>query len=121
MIKEIFEKMLNKIKFLIEEKKQIVLLSLIVFILILLLILILSLSPKDKKSNSVENPFILSQELKNIDGPEIQNDYIYTRETKDKWTESETEQWFTEPTQKEIDSLKKSNEKIISDILGVAP
>ena len=120
MIKEIFEKMLNKIKFLIEEKKQIVLLSLIIFILILLLILILSLSPKDKKSNSVENPFILSQELKNIDGPEIQNDYIYTRETKDKWTESETEQWFTEPTQKEIDSLKKSNEKIISYILGVA-
>ena len=68
MIKEIFEKMLNKIKFLIENKKQIVLLSLIIFILILLLILILSLSPKDKKSNSVENPFILSQELKNIDG-----------------------------------------------------
>ncbi len=121
MIKEIFEKMLNKIKFLIEEKKQIVLLSLIVFILILLLILILSLSPKKQKTNEIENPFILSQELKNIDGPEIQNDYIYTRKTKDKWTSTETEQWFTEPTQKEIDSLKKSNEKIISDIIGVAP
>ena len=77
--------------------------------------------PKKQKTNEIENPFILSQELKNIDGPEIQNDYIYTRETKDKWTSTETEQWFTEPTQKEIDSLKKSNEKIISDILGVAP
>ena len=121
MIKEIFEKMLNKIKFLIENKKQIVLLSLIVFILILLLILILSLSPKKQKTNEIENTFILSQDLKNIDGPEIQNDYIYTRETKDTWTSTETEQWFTEPTQKEIDSLKKSNEKIISDILGVAP
>lgn len=121
MIKEIFEKLINKLKFLVENKKNVVLISLIIFILILLLILILSLTPKKEKSNKIENPFILSQELKKVDGPEIQNDYIYTRETKEKWTSTETEEWFTEPKQKEIDSLKKSNEKMIADIMGVAP
>ena len=89
---------------------------------ILLLIILLLCLPKSKKQSQNEpKNIVLTQELLIPNGPEFDRDYNITRETKDKWTEEQTEEWFTVPSVKDIESLEKANDNIISEITGAAP
>ena len=91
--------------------------------ILILIILLLCLIPKGKKKDK-EQPqkeIVLTQTLLVPDGPEIQRDYNISRQTKDKWSEEQAEEWFTIPSQKDIDSLEKANDNIINEITGAAP
>ena len=90
---------------------------------ILLLIILLICLPKGKKKNKDITPkeIVLTENLLVPDGPEIHRDYNISRQTKDKWDDEQTEEWFTIPTQKDIESLEKANDNIINEITGAAP
>lgn len=103
------------------KKNSILILSLIFVIMIFLIILISVNSSKKKNQKEQKNVFELTQDLQIPKGPEIPNDYIFSRQTKEKWSEEEANQWFTIPTQNKIDLLDKANDKMINEILGAAP
>mgnify|MGYP003483305654 CR=1 FL=1 len=90
---------------------------------ILLLLILLICLPKGKKKNKTEAPreIVLTQDLLVPNGPEFDKDYNISRQTKDKWSDEQTEEWFEIPTEKDILSLEKANDNIVSDITGAAP
>ena len=89
---------------------------------ILLLIILICCIPKNKKTKvEQEKPVVLTETLLIPDGPEIHRDYNISRQTQDKWTDEQADEWFEKPTQKDIDSLEKANDNIIRDITGAAP
>ena len=90
---------------------------------ILLLLILLICLPKGKKKNKTEAPreIVLTQDLLVPNGPEFDKDYNISRQTKDKWSDEQTEEWFEVPTEKDILSLEKANDNIVSDITGAAP
>ena len=89
---------------------------------ILLLIILICCIPKHKKDKAEqERPVVLTETLLIPDGPEIHRDYNISRQTQDKWTSEQADEWFEKPTQKDIDSLEKANDNIIRDITGAAP
>ena len=63
---------------------------------ILLLIILLICLPKRKKKNKDITPkeIVLTENLLVPDGPEIHRDYNISRQTKDKWDDEQTEEWF---------------------------
>ena len=78
--------------------------------------------PHNKKEKAVDKKeIVLTEQLLVPDGPEIHTDYSISRETKDKWDDEQTGSWFVIPGQKDIDSLEKANDNIISEITGAAP
>lgn len=91
--------------------------------ILLLLILILCLLPKGKNKNKDIAPkeIVLTEPLLVPDGPEIHRDYNISRQTRDKWTDEQAEEWFTVPGEKDIESLEKANDNIINDITGATP
>ena len=90
---------------------------------ILLLLILLICLPKGKKKNKTEAPreIVLTQDLLVPNGSEFDKDYNISRQTKDKWSDEQTEEWFEVPTEKDILSLEKANDNIVSDITGAAP
>ena len=46
---------------------------------------------------------------------------IFSRTTEEKWSQEETDKWFTVPTEKEIENLSNANDKIINSIVEAAP
>ncbi len=89
---------------------------------VIFLIILLICIPKNKKEKAVEEKqIVLTQDLLIPDGPELHKDYNISRQTKDKWTDEQTEEWFEIPTEKDILSLEKANDNIVSDITGAAP
>ena len=47
--------------------------------------------------------------------------YPLTRVPKETWTSKDKREWFTQPDEKSVERLKKTNDSIISDITGAAP
>lgn len=90
---------------------------------ILLLLILLICLPKGKKKEKAAAPreIVLTEDLLVPNGPEFDKDYNISRQTRDKWTEEQTEEWFEIPTEKDIQSLEKANDNIVSDITGAAP
>ena len=122
-IKEKFSPLTEKLREFYEENK---LLSYIIagLIALLLLCIILLIALAGKKKEPVEVPgtvLELTEPLIIPDGPELPKDYTASRTPKDKWTEDEAQEWFTIPSQKEIDSLSKANDNLINEITGAAP
>lgn len=104
-----------------ENKKMAIIIgSLSLVILVLIIILIIALGGK-KEPETLEMQLILSESPLIPDGPEIQNDYSISRKTEKTWPEEETDRWFTIPSDKEINSLNKTNNAIVNEILGAAP
>ena len=105
-----------------ENKKQAIIIgSLVLLILVLLILLLAFSSRKPKKLPYAEKELELSETPLIPKGPEIQEDYSLSRTPKDKWSEEEADTWFTIPSSNDIDSLKKTNDGIISEVLGAAP
>ena len=90
---------------------------------VLLLIILLLCIPKGKKKDKAAAPreIVLTQDLLIPNGPEFDKDYNISRQTKDKWSDEQTEEWFEVPGEKDILSLEKANDNIVSDITGAAP
>lgn len=123
-IKKVFSSVKNKITELYFDNKKVFFLLAGLFFVIFLCIILLIFIPKDKKESQnvyVENHLELSEKPLIPNGPELPKDYTFSRKEKEKWTEEETQVWFTEPSQKDIDSLSKSNDKMINEIIGAAP
>ena len=122
-IKEKASSIFEKIREFYEENKMLsYIIAGLTALLLICIILIIVLTGKKKEPEFVPGSVLeLTEPLAIPDGPELPKDYTASRTTKDKWSEEETEQWFTIPTQKEIDSLSKANDNLINEITGAAP
>lgn len=123
-IKTVFSSVKNKIIELYFDNKKVFFLLVSLCFIIFLCIVLLIFIPKEKKESQnsyIENNLELSEKPLIPNGPELPKDYTFSRKEKEKWTEEEAQVWFTEPSQKDIDSLSKSNDKMINEIIGAAP
>lgn len=80
-------------------------------------------TPKTYKSVviPVDESFKLNDELLPPQDKPLTEDYYFSRETKDRWTSQDFEQWFKEPDEDTIKDLKDANDNIIEKITGAAP
>ncbi len=123
-IKEKASSLFEKVREFYEENKILSLLIVSLTALLLLCILLLIVLTSKKKNSTPEVPgtvLELTETPVVPDGPELPKDYTASRSPKEKWSEEEAEEWFTIPTQKEIDSLSKANDNLINEITGAAP
>lgn len=51
----------------------------------------------------------------------LTEDYYFSRERQSRWSEEETDEWFSPPTKADVNKLRESNKKIADDILEAAP
>lgn len=128
--KDIFEKIKNAFISLYqkaadycrENRKQAIIIGSLILLILILLICLLAFAPKkSKKLPYAEKELELSETPLVPKGPEVQEDYSISRTPKDKWSEEEADKWFTIPSSNDINSLGKTNDGIISEILGAAP
>lgn len=103
------------------QKKAIIIAGSVVGVLIILVIILTCTGKKDKKPVEIKPQLELSEKTVIPDGPVLPRDYNISRKTKDKWAEEDADQWFTVPAEKEIETLSKSNDAIINEIVGAAP
>ena len=122
-IKEKASSLIEKDREFYEENKMLsLIIAALVALLLLCIILLIALAGKKKEPVTVPGTVLELTETPMVpDGPELPKDYTSSRTVKDKWTEEEAQEWFTVPSQKEIDSLAKSNDILINEITGAAP
>ena len=122
-IKEKISPVVEKVREFYEENKMLsyIILGLLA-VLFLCIILLITLAGKKKETVVVPGTVLeLTEPLAVPNGPELPKDYTASRTPKDKWSEDDAEEWFTLPSQKEIDSLSKANDNLINEITGAAP
>ena len=117
-IKEKLSPLTEKIREFYEDNKMLsYIIAGLVALLLLCIILLIALSGKKKEPAAVPGTVLeLTEPLVIPDGPELPKDYTASRTPKDKWSEEEAQEWFTIPSQKEIDSLSKANDNLINEI-----
>lgn len=122
-IKDKLSPLFEKIRSFYEENKMLSYIIAGLFALLLLcIILLIVLTGKKKEAPVIPGTVLeLTEPLAIPDGPELPKDYTASRTPKDKWSEEEAQEWFTVPSQKEIDSLSKANDNLINEITGAAP
>ena len=122
-IKEKISSLIEKVREFYEENRMLsLIIAGLVAILLLCIVLLIALAGKKKETVKVPGTVLELTETPVIpDGPELPKDYTASRTVKDKWTDEEAQEWFTLPSQKEIDSLAKSNDILINEITGAAP
>lgn len=118
-IKSCFSKIISFFK---EDKKRSLIILLAALIFILIILLIISIVNIGNENESFEKPqIVFTEELLIPDGPEVKESYTVSRHTQEEWDEEETENWFTAPSSKEVESLANANDNMISDVIGAAP
>lgn len=122
-IKEKLSPLTEKIREFYEDNKMLsYIIAGLVALLLLCIILLIALAGKKKEPAPVPGTVLeLTEPLVIPDGPELPKDYTASRTPKDKWSVEEAQEWFTIPSQKEIDSLSKANDNLINEITGAAP
>ena len=122
-IKETLSPVVEKVREFYEENKMLSYIILgLVAVLLLCIILLIALAGKKKEPAVVPGTVLeLTEPLAVPNGPELPKDYTASRTPMDKWSEDDAEEWFTLPSQKEIDSLSKANDNLINEITGAAP
>ena len=73
---------------------------------------------QEENFNNLEHSDTSTNDFETQDSPQME---IIGKEEIILETEQEAQVWFTEPSQKDIDSLSKSNDKMINEITGAAP
>ncbi len=115
----IFEKLRS---FYEENKKLSYIIAGLIALLLLCIILLCIIAGRKKEPEVIPGTVLeLTEPLVVPDGPELPKDYTTSRTPKEKWSEEDSEEWFTIPSQKEIDSLSKANDNLINEITGAAP
>ncbi|MBQ0001977.1 MAG: hypothetical protein KBT21_00410 [Treponema sp.] len=116
---------LDDVKDFYREKKvlAIIITTLIVlFFLALIAFMIQSSKPqKTEQASPVEIPLNPDQKILYPDGPSIPDGYALTREPQERWTEEESEEYFTMPDSKQLEKLESDNDKLVNEILGATP
>ena len=122
-IKEKLSPLVEKVRGFYEENKMLSYIIVgLVALLFLCIILLIALTGKKKEPEVIPGTVLeLTEPLAIPDGPELPKEYTASRTPKDKWSQEESEEWFTVPSQKEIDSLSKANDNLINEITGAAP
>ena len=122
-IKEKLSPLVEKARGFYEENKMLSYIIVgLVALLFLCIILLIALTGKKKEAEVIPGTVLeLTEPLAIPDGPELPKEYTASRTPKDKWSLEESEEWFTVPSQKEIDSLSKANDNLINEITGAAP
>ena len=122
-IKEKASSLFEKVREFYEENKMLsYIIAGLVALLLLCIILLCVIAGRKKEPEVIPGTVLeLTEPLAIPDGPELPKDYTASRTPKDKWSEEDAEEWFTVPTQKEIDSLSKANDNLINEITGAAP
>jgi hypothetical protein len=122
-IKEKASSIFEKFREFYEENKMLsYIIAGLVALLLLCIILLCVIAGRKKEPEVIPGTVLeLTEPLAIPDGPELPKDYTASRTPKDKWSEEDAEEWFTVPTQKEIDSLSKANDNLINEITGAAP
>ena len=122
-IKEKLSPLVEKVREFYEENKMLsYIIAGLVALLLLCIILLIALTGKKKEPEVIPGTVLeLTETLEIPDGPELPKDYTASRTPKEKWTSDEAEEWFTVPSQKEIDTLSKANDNLINEITGAAP
>lgn len=120
--KEKLKSLYKKVSDFCKENTKITLIVAVLILAILVCIIILSANSKKSKAKPEEKQeIVLTEDLVIPDGPNLPEDYNIARKNKEKWDENEAKQWFSIPSQNGIDDLEKSNDKMIDEIIGVAP
>ena len=121
--KEKLSPIVEKVRDFYEENKMLsLIIAGLVALLLLCIVLLITISGKKKENKTIPGSVLeLTEPLVVPNGPELPKDYTASRTPKDKWSEDEAEEWFTIPSQKEIDSLSKANDNLIHEITGAAP
>ena len=122
-IKEKVSSLIQKIRNFYEENKMLsLIIAALIALLLLCIIILIAVAGKKKEPAAVPGTILeLTENLVVPDGPELPKDYTPSRTTKERWTDEEAQEWFTVPSQKEIDSLSKANDNLINEITGAAP
>ena len=122
-IKEEVSSLIQKVREFYEENKMLsLIIAGLVTLLLLCIVLLIAIAGKKKEPQQVPGTILeLTENLVVPDGPELPKDYTPSRTTKERWSDEEAEEWFTVPSQKEIDSLSKANDNLINEITGAAP
>ena len=122
-VSNFFEPLVEKVREFYEENKKLSFIILGLLSLLLICIILLCVLAGRKKEPVIVPGTVLelTEPLAIPDGPELPKDYTASRTPKDKWSEEDVQEWFTVPTQKEIDSLSKANDNLINEITGAAP
>ena len=122
-IKEKASSIFEKVREFYEKNKMLsYIIAGLVALLLLCIILLCVIAGRKKEPEVIPGTVLeLTEPLAIPDGPELPKDYTASRTPKDKWSEEDAEEWFTVPTQKEIDSLSKANDNLINEITGAAP
>ena len=123
-ISNLTKPLVEKVREFYEENKMLsLIIAALTALLLLCILLLVVIAGKKKNTESAVPGTVLELTETPVvpDGPELPKDYTTSRTSKDKWSEDEAEEWFTIPSQKEIDSLSKANDNLINEITGAAP
>ncbi len=121
--KEKVSPLVQKVRDFYEENKKLsLIIAALVAMLFLCIILMIIVAGRKKEPSEIPGTVLeLTEPLIIPNGPELPKDYTPSRTTKDKWSNEDAKEWFTVPTQNEIDSLSKANDNLINEITGAAP
>ena len=109
-----------------KKKKNAAIITIVLVILFLLSLIVFAVQScsQNSKSKTVrieELPLVPDQKLMLPEGPSILDGYALTRPPQEKWTKEDAEEFFTLPTEKEMQKLESANDRLIDEILGAAP
>ncbi len=101
-------------------RQKIIIIAASMFLLLcIVLIIITATTGKEVELEQVhytlDFPLVLPAE------PGYSGDYLFTNTPKERWTEDEVSQWFTEPNATNLDKLSSANDQLILKILEAAP
>ena len=51
----------------------------------------------------------------------LTEDYYFSREPKESWSQEEIEKWFSNPNTVNMNELKQANDVLVDEIIGAAP
>jgi len=127
LINSFIERIKDFVENLMEENRQLALIlaglvGLLFIFLILVVILLSNPEKKDNKKQMPVAPVVTGTEASFIpDEAKMPTDYNISRAKKSSWTKEESEEWFTIPSEKEIENLSNSNQRFVDEIIGAAP
>lgn len=93
----------------------------ILFFAALIMVLFQFSQPAKKVVLNPEETFTPDQNVLTPESVIFKDGYYLSRPKNLKWDEEETENWFITPDDDKIEELNKSNDSLVTDILGAVP